>query len=476
VIGHTPVLIIGAGPAGLAAAYELVQHDIHPLVLEKNGQVGGIARTEVYKGYRFDIGGHRFFTKVAEVEALWDHVLGSGFLQVPRLSRIYHRQRFFPYPLKLYDTLLNLGIWESALILLSYIRARLRPSPREDTFEQWVTNRFGRRLYRTFFKGYTEKVWGIPCDQIQADWAAQRIHGLSLTTAVLNALFGTENAKSLISEFRYPRLGPGMMWERFAEQVTAGGGQVDLNAHVIRLHHDGHHVLSATIEQGADELTLSGDSFLSSMPLSELIIRLDPLPPDDVLEAARALRYRSFLLVGLIVKRANLFPDNWLYIQSPEVQVGRIQNVNNWSPALVPDPQTTGLGMEYFCDEGDRTWTAPDAELVALATRELAQLGLAESADVAGGAVFRQPKAYPLYDSRYRGNLQILRRYLKTLDNLQTIGRNGMHRYNNMDHSMITGLLAARNVLGENHDLWSVNTEQSYIEEISAAEGPRERQ
>ncbi|MBW4681917.1 MAG: NAD(P)/FAD-dependent oxidoreductase [Microcoleus vaginatus WJT46-NPBG5] len=468
-----PVVIIGAGPAGLTAAYELVKQGIKPIVLEKGDKVGGIARTETYKGYKFDIGGHRFYTKVEAVQQLWLEVLGDEFIKVPRLSRIYYQNKFFNYPLDVFNTLLNLGIVESLLILLSYIKVKVQPLPKEETFEQWVTNRFGERLYKTFFKTYTEKVWGIPCNEIQADWAAQRIKGLSLTTAVINALFGSNDTKTLIKEFDYPALGPGMMWERFTEAVEHKGGSVHLNTPIVRLQRDGNRIKSVTAIKDGEKIELYGDQFISTMPVSALINRLDPLPPDEVVEAARSLNYRDFLIVALVVDQADLFPDNWIYIHTPEVKVGRIQNFKNWSAAMVPDARKTCLGMEYFCTEGDGLWTMSDAELLDLATRELAALGLAKASDVEDGTIIRQPKAYPVYDSDYRRHLQTIQNYLESFENLQTVGRNGMHRYNNQDHSMLTGMLAVKNILGENYDLWEVNTERSYYEDFTTERGKK---
>jgi protoporphyrinogen oxidase len=443
-----------------------VQHGVRPIVLEKDDKVGGIARTEVFHGYRFDIGGHRFFTKVPEVQQLWEELLGPDFRVVQRLSRIYYHHRFFQYPLKLRNTLSNLGLRESALILLSFLRWRLLPYRQEDSFEQWVTNRFGLRLYQRFFQGYTEKVWGIPCSHIRADWAAQRIQGLSLTSAVLNAIFGSGNAKSLISEFYYPLLGPGMMWERLAGAVERGGGTVQLESEVVSLQREAARVVSVTVEQGGHTRTISTDHVLSSVPLPDLLGQLAPPPPHEVLQAALALRHRAFILVGVIVNRPDLFPDNWLYIQSPEVQAGRIQNFKNWSPAMVPDASKTSLGVEYFCNAGDALWHTSDAELVQLATRELAQIGLVREDEIEPGPVIRQSHAYPVYDVGYRANVNMVRGFLASLSNLHTIGRNGMHRYNNMDHSMLTGMLGARNILGESHDVWSINTEDSYHEQI----------
>jgi len=466
-VKHYPVAIVGAGPAGLTAAYELVKQGIIPVVLEKGDKVGGIARTETYKGYRFDIGGHRFYTKVAAVQQLWQEVLGNDFIKVPRLSRIYYRGKFFNYPISAFNTLFNLGIFESLLILLSYLKVRIWPLPEETTFEQWVINRFGERLYKTFFKTYTEKVWGIPCSEIQADWAAQRIKGLSLTTAIINALFGSNDTKTLIKEFDYPALGPGMMWEKFAEAVENKDGKVYLDTKVISFEREGNMIKSITAEQNGELVQYSADNFITSMPISALIARMKPQPPEEVLHAARSLKYRDFLIVALIVDRPNLFPDNWIYIHSPEVKVGRIQNFKNWSAALVPDVSKTCLGMEYFCSVGDEIWEMSDAELIELATRELVGLGLATTAEVEDGVVIRQLKAYPVYDGEYRAHLQVLEGFLKGMENLQTIGRNGMHRYNNQDHSMLTGILAVRNILGEKHDLWDVNTERSYYEDFS---------
>jgi protoporphyrinogen oxidase len=472
---NSPVVIIGAGPAGLTAAYELGKQGVKSVVLEQADKVGGISRTEVYKQYRFDIGGHRFFTKIGEVQQVWKEILGNDFIKVPRLSRIYYQGKFYNYPLSLFNTLSNLGIVPSFLILISYLKAKLRaklhPEVEPETFEGWVTDRFGERLYRTFFKTYTEKVWGIPCSKIQADWAAQRIQGMSLKRAVVNALFGSQNAKSLIKEFDYPRLGPGMMWERCQEILEGQGSPVHLHTSVTQIKREGTRIKSITAQQGDRTFELTSEHFISTMPVTALVRRLDPLPPAHVLEAARGLKYRDFLIVSLIVNRAHLFPDNWLYIHSPEFKVGRIQNFKNWSPAMVPDPNKTCLGMEYFCSEGDALWEMPDAKLIELASREAIELKLGvQPGDVEDGVVIRQYKAYPVYDGEYRQHLQVIQEYLETFDNLQTVGRNGMHRYNNQDHSMLTGILAARNVLGETHDLWNVNTERSYHEEFTKEE------
>ncbi|NJR57425.1 MAG: NAD(P)/FAD-dependent oxidoreductase [Cyanobacteria bacterium CRU_2_1] len=475
-----PVVIIGAGPAGLTAGYELVKQGIKPIVLEQSDKVGGISRTETYKGYRFDIGGHRFFTKVDEVQQFWKEILEDEFIKVPRLSRIYYRGKFYNYPLSLLNTLTNLGIIPSLFVLLSYlkakIKARLQPHLEPETFEEWVTDRFGSRLYRIFFKTYTEKVWGIPCNKIRADWAAQRIQGMSLKRAVINALFGSQNAKSLIKEFDYPALGPGMMWERCQEIIESKGAPVHLNTSVTRIERDGTQIKRVIAQQGDRTIEISGDHVVSTMPITALVRRLDPLPPDYVLEAAQGLKYRDFLIVSLIVNRENLFPDNWIYIHSPEFKVGRIQNFKNWSPAMVPDLRKTCLGMEYFCSEGDALWDMSDTKLIELATREAIELRIGvQVGDVEDGVVIRQHKAYPVYDGEYRKHLKVIQDYLETFDNLQTVGRNGMHRYNNQDHSMLTAMLAVRNILGEDHDLWNVNTERSYHEEFTKEEWKKPR-
>ncbi len=469
------VVIIGAGPAGLTGAYELVKKGILPLVLEKSAQVGGISRTDIHRGYRYDIGGHRFFTKVPEVRQLWDEVLGSDFIRVPRLSRIHFRGRFFNYPIELWNAFSNLGVLESVRIALSYLKWRWRPYPVEETFEQWVTNRFGKRLYQRFFRTYTEKVWGIPCHKIRADWAAQRIKGLSLKTAVTNALFGGNDAKTLIKEFDYPRLGPGMMWERFQELVESRGGEVRLETDTISVVLDGNRVSHVVARRHEATSIINGADFISSMPLSELIFQLDPPPPPHVLEAARGLSYRDFLIVGLSIEGEDLFPDNWIYVHTPGVRVGRIQNFGNWSAAMVPEPGMSSLGLEYFCTRGDDLWEMVDADLVELATRELSSLGLGRGARVRDGVVIRQEKAYPVYDDTYRQHVSVLRDYLSTIENLQTIGRNGLHRYNNQDHSMLTAILAVKNLLGEEHDLWDVNTERSYQEDFVTDNATNER-
>jgi protoporphyrinogen oxidase len=464
-MNKNPIVILGAGPSGLATAYELIKQGVRPIVLEKADKVGGIARTETYKDYYFDIGGHRFFTKIDQVNKLWHEMLGEDFQKVRRMSRIYYEGRLFNYPLNIPNTLFNLGILESLLMILSYINAQFRPYREEKTFEQWVSNRFGRRLYKTFFQTYTEKVWGIPCNKIQAEWAAERIKGLSLIAAVTNALLGIKNAKSLIDEFHYPIKGPGMMWQRFQETIEDHGGKVMLNSEAIGLKHKNGRIISVSYLNEDKRTEIPVDHLISSIPITELVATLDPQPPAEVLRAAQQLSYRAFIIVVLVIDKQELFSDQWIYIHNPNVKVGRIQNFKNWSAAMVPDPQKTSVGMEYFCTEGDEIWTMPDAELIDIASRELSELGLSEIDRVIDSFIVRQPGAYPVYDPDYRGHLEVIKSYLASIDSLQTIGRSGMHRYNNMDQSMWGGILAAQNFLGANHDLWEINEEKEYLEE-----------
>ena len=469
------VAIVGAGPAGLTAAYELQKRSraFRPILLEGGDLVGGIARTESHRGYRFDIGGHRFFTKVPEVEAMWHEVLGDDFITVPRLSRIYYREKLYDYPLKVFNALSNLGAYEAGRIMLSYLKWQVFPHKKEENFQEWVVNRFGGRLYWHFFRSYTEKVWGVPCTEIRADWAAQRIKNLSLFKAVWNAISGANDTTSLIEEFQYPRLGPGMMWEAVRDRVRGAGGEVRMRSTVDRVMRDGNRVTGVQVVErdpvtgSANTYVLEADQFINTMALHTLLEAMDPAPPAAVLEAARKLRYRDFLIVTLVLDHADPFPDNWLYIHSRGVRVGRIQNFRAWSKEMVPESNRASIGMEYFCNEGDDLWEMSDDNLIKQAGRELETIGLAPASSVIDGAIIRQPKAYPVYDSVYHGALQVVREWLTGLENFQTVGRNGLHRYNNQDHSMLTAMLAAQNLLGANHDVWSVNLERSYHEEMS---------
>jgi len=460
-------LVIGGGPSGLTAADELLRHGRVPLVVEASSEWGGIARTVKWQGNRVDIGGHRFFTQVSVVDERWHEWLKDEMIEVPRLSRIFYGGKFYPYPLKLLETLRNFGVMRSLLALLSYVRSRLFPIKPELTFEDWVSNRFGWRLYRTFFKSYTEKVWGIPCSEIRADWAAQRIHGLSLSAAILNSLSLKRGVKSLIKTFKYPRLGPGMMWERVADLVHEKGGEAWQQSRAVELHHDEKgRVTQVLIERDGSPVYVEPQEVVSTMPIGTLVRALRPAAPAPVLHAAASLKHRDFLIVTLAVRAQGLFPDNWIYIHDPEYRVGRIQNFRNWSADMVAEPDMTTLGMEYFCSRGDDLWTLDDEELVKLATREMAALGLAKASAVEGGFVIRQLDAYPVYDATYAEHLAVVREYLGTFTNLATVGRSGMHRYNNQDHSMLSAMTAVHRMLGqEDSDPWTVNTERSNHEE-----------
>jgi protoporphyrinogen oxidase len=479
--GRRRVVIMGAGPAGLTAAYELFKRDIPVTILEKDPkQVGGLARTVEHRGYRFDIGGHRFFSKNQEVEDLWTEILGDEMLNRGRLSRIYYRGRFFAYPIKAANALWNLGPIEAMRCLASYAWARMRPVKNPRSLEDWVRNQFGWRLFSIFFKTYTEKVWGISTKELSADWAAQRIKSLDLWLVIRSALLPKRKAKNrgevvttLIDKFRYPRFGPGQMWERVAEIGRKKGSPVLFGRSIDQVIHEDGAVTSVVVRMPRGEAEEHvGTDFVSSIPIRELIARLDPPAPDAVRRAAESLSYRDFISIALMIDRADVFPDNWIYIHDPSVKVGRIQNFKNWSPDMVPDQSKTCLGLEYFCFEGDGLWTSDDAALIALATTELAQLGICSADQVFDGVVVRQPKAYPVYDDAYQAHVDVIREYLQSyLPNLHLAGRNGMHKYNNQDHSMMTALLVARNIAtGSALDPWKVNADAVYHEDIKVGE------
>jgi len=472
------VAIVGAGPAGLVCATELLRKEpsTSVTIVEKDpNYVGGIARTVEYKGFRFDIGGHRFFSKSQEITDWWKNRLPNDFIQVGRLSRIFYRGVFFDYPLKAMNALFGLGIWTSTVCVLSYIKSRIMPIRPETSFRDWVTNRFGRKLFGIFFKTYTEKVWGTPCEQISADWAAQRIKGLSLFKAICYAVLpqrqksGGAVVKTLIDKFEYPRLGPGQMWEKTRDDVVCAGATIHMGEDVVKISREGNHVHSITTRNATGgERVVAADHFIVTMPLRETILAIDPPVAESVLEAARRLEYRDFLTVALMVNRTSVFPDNWIYIHDPSVHLGRIQNFNNWSSALVPAPGVTCLGLEYFCFEGDEMWTMSDADLVELGKKEVDKLGLVQAGDVFDGCVVRMPKAYPIYGPAYAADVAVIREQIANLENLQVVGRNGMHKYNNMDHSMMSALIAARRLSGSTLDPWNVNTDAEYHEEAAS--------
>jgi protoporphyrinogen oxidase len=475
------VLIIGAGPAGLTASYLLTKAGRSVRVIERDKDyVGGISRTVRYGEFRFDIGGHRFFSKSREVVDLWNEILPDDFIERPRLSRIFYGRKYYAYPLKAFEALSNLGVFTSALCMLSYAKAKLFPVTPAKTFHQWVSNQFGEKLFSIFFRTYTEKVWGMSCDEISSDWAAQRIKGLSLSAAVWDgvkrslkfkakpsAQLGQQGGvKSLIESFRYPRKGPGMMWEAATAKTRAQGGEVVMDRSLLALSFDpleGLWTVTAADAAGATYRYLARE-VISSAPITELVAALSPQPRSA--DAAARLRYRDFITVALIAKAGSTFPDNWIYIHDPSVKVGRIQNFLSWSPEMAPEGYAC-LGLEYFCFEGDGVWAASDQDLIDLAKAEIAAIGLLRAEDVVDGAVVRQAKAYPVYDDAYQAHVEAVREDLESLyPSLHLVGRNGMHKYNNQDHAMMTAMLTVENILAgrRRFDVWRVNEDAEYAE------------
>jgi protoporphyrinogen oxidase len=474
---NVETLIIGAGPAGLTTAYELSKAGRSVAVIERDPvYVGGISRTVEYKGYRFDIGGHRFFSKSAEIEAWWTEIMGDEMLQRPRSSRIYYNNKLFDYPLRAGDALSKLGPWEALRCVASYAYAQMRPYKQVVSFEQWVVNNFGRRLFQIFFKTYTEKVWGMNCNDISADWAAQRIKGLNLYQAIVQSFGWGKKAdtgeaviKTLINSFRYPRLGPGQMWERARDKIVEKGGAVLMGSTITAItQHQGTGKWVAIItDSNGKETKVTADHLVSTAAINELVRMLGADANPAVAAASSALRYRDFLIVGLIARGKERFDDNWIYIHDPSVKVGRIQNFKSWSPDMVPNSDTACYGMEYFCNAGDDTWTMSDADLIARAKQEIGKLGLVSPEDIIDGSVVRQPKAYPVYDDTYKINVDTITEGLEAqFTNLHLAGRNGMHKYNNQDHAMMTGILTARNIVAGAmvHDVWTVNEDAAYHE------------
>ena len=470
------VVVIGAGPGGLTAAYWLdTRYGIQSHVHEVSSVVGGISQTVNREGWRFDIGGHRFFTKVETVEKLWHEILpDEDFLLRPRLSRIYYKSKFFDYPLKPLNALMGLGVFESIACGISYIFVRIKkPSKKsQENFEGWVAARFGWRLYRTFFKTYTEKVWGIPAHTIQADWAAQRIKNLNLLKAVVNAFSRKKtDVTSLIEEFQYPKYGPGQMWEVCADKIVKAGSALTFKSKAIEVRKKADGTLKVIFSDTSAEDT---EWLISTMPINHLVeIISEPRAPREVLDAAKKLKHRDFLTVALVVPREYAFPDNWIYIHSPEVRLGRIQNFLSWSPFMIPEDDKTCLGLEYFVNQGDDLWTMEDSDLIKFASKELQKIKLVPESAVVKGYVVRVPKAYPVYDGEYSESLLTIRNWLtQEFPMIFPVGRNGMHRYNNQDHSMMTAILAAENIAtGSNHDLWEVNVEQEYHESNNQVQG-----
>ncbi len=472
------VIIVGAGPAGLTTAYKLLQNKpgLRVLILEKDPQyVGGISRTEKYNGYRFDIGGHRFFSKSEEIMRLWREILPDDFIQRPRVSRIYYGKKFYSYPLRAFEAFRNMGPFLSTYCVMSYAYARAFPIKNPTSFHAWVRNQFGEKLFSIFFKTYTEKVWGMSCDDISADWAAQRIKGLNLASAIINALSNSMGlkkglkkdkvVKTLISSFDYPRMGPGMMWEAAAAKVKAMGGEILMGQDVTKFVRNGPDDWQVQTAKGE---SYSGKAIVSSAPLRDVVNAVEPRPVSA--EQANLLKYRDFITIAIMLKKPPTFDDNWIYIHDPAVKVGRVQNFTSWSPEMVPEAGLGCLGLEYFCFAGDNLWDSSDADLITLAKKELEYIGIANHEDVIDAAVVRQPKAYPVYDKDYKTATEaIVKEFTEKYPEFYFVGRNGMHKYNNQDHAMMTGILTAENIIAGKrvYDVWDVNEDAEYHEDIT---------
>jgi len=462
------VVIIGTGPSGMACAYTLVNANQPTTIIEKDGTVGGLCRTINFHGYLFDIGGHRFLSKSKEINHLWHEIMGDDMISVRRLSRIYYRKRYFKYPLSFINTFWNLGPIESLLCVISYLEYKVFKKEDDSTFEGWITNRFGKRLYEIFFKTYTEKVWAVPCEKISADWAVQRIRGLSLKVAIQKALFGKKRRgpKTLSEEFLYPRTGPGEFYNRLKDKISESGSEFLFHRDVVGIKHEGKKIVSIENDGHRREKKEMAVNYLfSSIPLTTLIKILKPSPPADVVSAAEQLHFRSFVVVNVILDKKDIFSDQWIYVHSPEVRLGRIQNYKNWSPAMVADPNKTSLGLEYFCTVGDALWEMNDIDLIDYAMKELEKIGIASRKHLIHGFVVRQADVYPIYHLGYKVHVDIIRRYLSQFSNFQTIGRQGLFRYDNSDHALLTGIYAAKNFLSEgSSNLWSLDADEGYLE------------
>lgn len=462
---------MGAGPAGLAAGLKLAENEYEVVIIDKDNQVGGISKTVKYNNFLFDIGPHRFFTKIPEVDKLWNKTLGEDFIKVKRKTRIFYRNKFFDYPVKLKDVLKNLGFIESLACMISFIYAKLSPYKKEDTFDKWIVNRFGKRLFKHFFKSYTEKLWGIPCNKIQAEWAAQRIKNLSLWGAIKNALpvkKKKNKIKSLIEEFNYPKFGAGMMYEKMAENIIKCGGRIILNTRVEKINRKANKIISVETKNDEENQTIMGDYFISTIPLTELVKITNPGLSQESIEQTKKLTYRNFISASIVYYQRKRPEDNWLYIHSPDVSIVRAQIRNNWGPYVLTKKQFTSLGIEYFCDENSNFWNKKDREIIKLADKEIKKIGIIrKNSKIKTTIVLRYPKAYPKYLPGYKKRLKIIKKDIIKFKNLQTIGRYGMFRYNNMDHSIYTGILAAKNIIypKKKYDIWKVNQDQQYHEE-----------
>lgn len=463
--------VLGAGPAGFGAALELCRHRVTDLlIIDRNKRVGGLARTELFGGARFDVGPHRFFTKSEEINRLWHDTLGTDFRPVDRLTRIYYKHKLFKYPLKAFDALIKLGPVESVQALGSFARAQLGKHADPSTFEEWITQKFGRKLYETFFKTYTEKIWGIPCSQVGAEWAAQRIKGLDVFEVLKNAVFTGlhKKPKTLVEQFDYPILGAGQMYEVMADQVVAQGAQIKLGTRVVAIHQQQNRVRSIEVlADNGEREEIFAEHFFSSIPLTKFIGMMDPVESDVIRQAAESLYYREHITVDLLVSGTDWFPDQWIYIHWPDVQMARLANYNNFSKAMVASPRMTALSVEYFVFQHDPLWHRSDPEIVAQAIDELEYVGLVKRNAVEQSWVVRETESYPTYYLGYAGPYETLKARLGQFTNLSPIGRGGMYKYNNQDHSIMSGLLAARNYLqlpGGPNNLWNINVDAEYQE------------
>jgi protoporphyrinogen oxidase len=461
------IAIIGAGPSGLACAYTLAKQGVSSVIFEKDSRPGGLCKTINFQDYLFDIGGHRFLSRDDEVNLFWKEILPDGFNRVKRLSRIYYNKKFFKYPLSFWNTFLNLGLKESVLCVGSYFWSHFRQSGDDATFEGWITNRFGERLYKIFFDTYTEKVWAVPCKDLSADWATQRIQGLSLRAAIKKALGvqRTGHPKTMTEEFLYPSCGPGEFYDRLCNKIVGLGSNVQVDTAVEQLYHIDGRIAFVKIKDKTGFKNVAVDHVFSSMPLPQMINSLTPSAPKDILIAANKLSFRSFIEINIVIDQENIFPDQWIYIHSPHVKLGRIQNYKNWSKKMVPDSKRTTLGLEYFCDEGDEIWSMNDIDLIDFAVREIEKLGIVSRRKLITGMVVRCPNVYPLYTLDYQQNVVKIRNYLKRFCNLQAMGRCGTFRYDNSDRATLTGIHSARALLGhEYRDIWSLSTDNKYLE------------
>jgi len=464
------IVIAGGGPSGLACAYTLAQQGKSPLLIEQESQIGGLCRTINFHGYLFDIGGHRFFSKNDEIVKLWEQIMGNDMLHVERKSKIYYRKKFFKYPLSFFNVFGNLGLWESFLCVLSFVLNKYFIKRDESTLEGWITKQFGERLFWIFFRSYSEKLWGKSCENISSDWAEQRIRGLSLRVAIRDMFSANrKNAPTtLVRQFLYPRTGPGEFYDRLKKNATERGAKIVTGREVVGVRHDGTRILSVVAEdvciRKREEIPV--EYFFSSLPLPNLIKMLDPLPHfEEVLAAARELRFRSILIVNVILDRKDLFPDQWIYVHSPEVKLGRIQNYKNWSPAMVLDSNKTSLGLEYFCDEGDWFWRMNDVDLINFAVNEVERIGIVSRRNLIDGFVLRNAYAYPVYNLGYKKHVGVIREYLKRFSNFQAMGRSGLFQYDNSDHALYQGICAARNFPGKAKcDLWDLGGNKMYLE------------